>query len=480
MEKIIGREEEKFILQRVLDSQEAELIALYGRRRVGKTFLIKNFFSRQLFLEFSGTHKAILKNQLTNFSKAMSIAIKGPLPASPANWREAFDLVEQYLTPLLKKQKQVIFLDEFPWIQTPRSGFIQAFEYFWNMWASRQRNLIVVICGSAASWMIQNIISNRGGLHNRVTRRINLQPFSLSETKAYLIHRKINPDPYQLLQLYMVMGGIPLYLKEIEKGESAAQIIDRTCFKKSGLLHTEFKLLFHSLFEDAIYHMDVVRALATKPNGLTRAEIIKACSLTSGGGTTRLLDDLSESGFITAYIPFGKTLKDSIYRLTDEYSLFYMKFIENSKSKGSGAWLRLSEGASWKSWSGLAFECICLKHERQIKKAIGIEDVYTETSPWRYHPQKGEQGTQIDLLFDRRDNCINICEIKFSLAEFTIDKSYAEILRKKLSVFREKTKTSKALFLTMITTQGVKKNNYYVELVQKEVTMNALFGEGAL
>ncbi|OMP74677.1 ATP-binding protein [[Flexibacter] sp. ATCC 35208] len=475
MEQLIGREEEKLLLQRALDSNEAELVAIYGRRRIGKTFLIRSFFEKHIIFEFSGIHNATLNDQLANFGQALTRSMKSLPVETPVNWSQAFNMLEKYIGPLIKKQKRVLFFDEFPWIQTPRSGFMQAFEYFWNMWASRQKNLVVVICGSAASWMIQKVINNRGGLHNRVTKRIRLLPFNLSETAAYLKSRKITLDQYQLLQLYMAMGGIPLYLKEVNKGESAAQVLDRTCFKKSGLLHDEFKILYHSLFEKATYHIEVVRALAAKSGGLTRNEIIEACSLTSGGGTTQLLDELSESGFITPYVPFDKTVRDSIYKLTDEYSLFYIKFIENSKSQGPGTWLRLSESTSWKSWSGLAFESICLKHAQQIKKEIGIADVYTEVSPWRYSSKKKEQGAQIDLLFDRKDNCINLCEIKFTLSEFIIDKNYAAVLKQKEAVFRERTQTRKTLFITLITTFGAKKNDNYINLIQKEITMEALF-----
>jgi hypothetical protein len=478
MEAIIGRDEEKAVLQSVLESREAELVAIYGRRRVGKTFLIRNFFAKEIIFEFSGIHHATLEEQLAGFSETLTAAMKTPALESPSTWRQAFRMLETWLAPLIKKQKKILFFDEFPWLQTPRSGFMQAFDYFWNMWASRQPNLVVVICGSAASWMIRHVLNNRGGLHNRVTKRISLLPFNLSETAAYLKSRKIVLDHYQLLQLYMVMGGIPLYLKEVHAGESAAQVIDKTCFKKTGLLHNEFKVLFHSLFDDAVNHMEVIRALAAAPGGLTRGEIIERCGLTSGGWVTQLLDELSESGFITPYIPFGKAYKDSIYRLTDEYSLFYTRFIENSKAKGQGTWLRLADAASWKSWSGLAFESICLKHYRQIKKAIGIADVYAEISSWRYQAKKGEQGAQIDLLFDRNDHCINLCELKFSLNEFTIDKNYAAVLRQKQLTFREKTKTRKSLFLTLITTYGAKKNDYYTELIQKEITMQALFDEG--
>jgi hypothetical protein len=427
-----------------------------------------------MVFEFSGIHNASFNQQLENFSVALSKAT-GLHLAKPTSWIQAFNMLTDYLTPLIKRQRKVIFFDEFPWINTPRSGFMQAFENFWNMWASRQKNLVVVICGSAAAWMIQKVINNRGGLHNRVTRKIRLLPFTIGETELFLKERKINLDKYQILQLYMVMGGIPHYLKEIEIGESAIQAIDKMCFTKDGLLHEEFKQLFHSLFDDASHHMDMIRVLAKKGIGLTRNGIIETCKLTSGGGTTQLLEELTESGFITSYIPFGRTVKESIYKLTDEYSRFYIKFIENSKYKGVGTWAKFSTGISWKSWSGTAFESVCMKHILQLKKALGIESVHTETSMWRYRSEKDAQGAQIDLLIDRQDMCINICEMKFSINEFEITKSYANELESKLKVFRENAQTRKTLFLTMVTTHGVKNINNYTGLVQNEIKMDVLF-----
>ncbi len=475
MNDIIGREVEKQLLSQIEKSGEAELVVVYGRRRVGKTYLIRTYFQKQMAFELSGVHDANLQQQLENFSAALSKA-SGSLPlASPANWYNAFAMLQAYLEPVVKKKRSVIFIDEFPWLCTSRSGFMQAFEHFWNVWASRQPNLIVVICGSAAAWMIQHIINSRGGLHNRLTRRIRLLPFTLGETEAFFAARKVNLDQYQILQLYMAMGGIPQYLKEVKTGESAMQAIDHSCFTKDGLLHDEFKNLFYSLFDKPALHIEVVRALAKKGMGLTRNEIIAACKFTSGGGTSKILDELSESGFITPYIPFGKKAKDSIYKLTDEYSAFYIKFIEGSRPAGSGTWLKFSTGQAWKSWSGNAFESICMKHELQIKRALGIEGVYTETSVWRHHPVGNEQGTQIDLLIDRQDRCINVCEMKFSIAGFELTKSYAAELQTKLNAFRDHTKTRKTLFLTMITTHGVKNAAQYTGLVQSEVTMAALF-----
>src|SRR4051812_13701134 len=477
MEKLIGRETEQKILKEALASTQAELVAVYGRRRVGKTFLIRAVYGEQIVFELSGIHEAKLSVQLENFSLSLQSAIGSKVPiAVPRNWLQAFSILQQYLTGKPGKKKAVVFFDEFPWLHSQRSGFLSAFEHFWNSWASRQAGLVVVICGSAASWMIENIVNNKGGLHNRITRQIRLLPFNLAETEAYLKSGNINLDQYQTLQLYMAMGGIPQYLKGLQAGESAAQNLDRLCLIKDGPLKTEFRNLYRSLFENPQHHEAVVRALARKRQGLTRNEIIEACGLSSGGTATSILAELEESGFIMQYTPFQKTTKDSIYKLTDEYSLFYLKFIEGSRSTGSGTWLRLSTGSSYLSWSGFAFEAICQKHVVQIKKALGIEGVLTETSVWRYLPkEKEEQGAQIDLLIDRQDLCINICEMKFSTSGFTIDKRYAQELVTKMQVFREITKSKKTLFLTMITTYGVKRNDYYVGLVQNELTMDALF-----
>ena len=426
MENLVGRQDEIAMLSKIERSGEPELVVVYGRRRVGKTYLVRNVYQKQLAFEFSGMHNASLTQQLENFCEALSEA-SGNLPlAQPATWLEAFSMLTKYLTPLIRKQRKVIFIDEFPWINTPRSGFMQAFENFWNTWASGQKNLIVVICGSAAAWMIQKVINNKGGLHNRVTRRLRLLPFTLGETEAFLKARKLNLDRYQVLQIYMVMGGIPQYLKEIGVGESAIQAIDKTCFTKDGLLQNEFKNLFLSLFDDATDHINIVRALAKNGIGLTRNEIIEKCKLTSGGGVTQVLEELSESGFITPYIPFDRSVKDCIYKLTDEYSRFYIRFIENSKFSGPGSWAVFSNGTSWKSWCGIAFESICMKHSLQLKKALGIHGVHTEVSLWRSRAVNEGNGAQIDLLIDRQDRCINICEMKFAISQVEITKGLAK------------------------------------------------------
>jgi predicted AAA+ superfamily ATPase len=477
MDKLTGRWDEIKMLSDALGSTEAELIAVFGRRRVGKTFLIRSVYKNNMLFEFTGVHEAPLKEQLINFGLAMKTAAKSPLrPSAPATWIEAFYLLQEYLTPKLD-EKSALFFDEFPWINTPKSGFLNAFGHFWNTWASLQKNLVIVICGSAASWMIKNIVNNKGGLHNRISRKIRLMPFTLCETEEYLHSRAVNLDRYQLLQLYMALGGIPQYLKSIKPGESATAAIDRLCFTKDGDLKGEFNNLYQSLFDHAENHITVIKALSKQAKGLTRKEIMDSCNLSSGGTATKILEELVESGFITPYTPFDKKIKDSIYKLTDEYSLFYLKFMDKARAKGAGTWIKIAETPSWKSWSGYAFEGICQKHSLQLKKALGISGVLTAESAWRYTAPANDRGVQIDLLIDRSDRCINVCEIKYTGADFTIDKTYAALLQQKLNIFKEKTKTRKALLLTMITTYGVRKNDYYTGLVQNEITMADLFNK---
>lgn len=476
MEQIIGREAEMKLLGNMLTTKEAELIAVYGRRRVGKTFLIRNFYHKNLVFEFTGVHEVSLSQQLEGFMDALQLAIAAHMPlATPKNWTMAFTLLNEYLKTKLGKEPAVILFDELPWIHTPKSGFLSAFGHWWNTWASRQPLLKVVICGSAASWMINNIIRNRGGLHNRVSQTIRLLPFTLNETEELMQSRGIQLDRYQILQLYMAIGGIPQYLKQVTKGESVTQTIDKLCFAKTGPFRTEFKNLYQSLFANAAHHEAIVRVLSKKNKGLSRAEVIDACGFTTGGWTSQLFEELEESGFITQYIPFDKTRRDSVYKLTDEYSIFYLKFIENTKATGTGSWLKLAAGSSYKSWIGFAFEAVCQKHVPQIKKALGIAGVYTEASGWRYTPKKGETGAQIDLLLDRQDHCISLCEMKFSVDQFVIDKKYAAELDRKVNVFREETASKKTIFLTMITTFGTKQNIYTTGRIVSEITMDDLF-----
>lgn len=478
MQTFIGRAAEMQVFSEVLTSPEPELVAVFGRRRVGKTFLIRHACRKHIVFEFSGIKDTQTAKQLERFKSVLSKSFDVELPPKKLrSWLEAFSLLSDLLekTAVVSTTKRVVFLDEFPWMDSPRSGFLNAFDHFWNGWATKQSDLVVVICGSAASWMIQNVVRNKGGLHNRLTRRIRLAPFNLNETEQFLKSNRIQLKRYQILQLYMMAGGIPHYLKELRRGESVEQAIDRLFFAQDGLLREEFDNLYPALFDNPERHLAVVRALSNKPSGLTRNQLIETCGFDSGGSVTKMLEELLESGFVQQYLPFGKSSKDSIFKLSDEYTIFYLKFIENSKAFGEGAWMNQSQTPAYRTWCGLAFENTCLKHIAQIKKGLGISGVYTEQSSWRSDGKTSDQGAQIDLLLDRADNSINLIEIKFSNTEFVIDKKYAAVLENKKQVFLDKTGTRKNIFLTMLTSYGVKKNDYFYNTIQRELTMDVLF-----
>lgn len=472
-EKLVGRAKEVEILEKALGSPKAELVAVIGRRRVGKTFLINSVFEGKISFDITGIQDAPLARQLKNFRFSLSERSEKPVP-SPKDWFDAFIQLIDFLKSTGGRGKQVVFFDEVPWLATPRSGFLQGFSFFWNSWAVKQE-IIVVICGSAASWMIQKVVNNKGGLHNRITKRIHLDPFNLSETETFLKTKGVKLDRYQIIQLYMAMGGIPHYLNEVQSGKSATQNIDEICFAREGILNQEFSRLYPALFSKAENHVAVIRALASKWRGLTRLEIIQMTKLSEGGGTTRILEELEQSGFISEYIPFGKKKKEKIYRLTDEYSLFYLQFIDQKVHRESRVWEKLSQTQAWKSWSGFAFESICLKHVPQIKKALSIAGIYSEASSYYKKGNAEGEGVQIDLLLDRSDHVINLFEVKFYNGPYILSKDYALQLRKKSMLFQTYTKSVKQIFWSMITTFGVEENEHSIGLIDHSLTINDLF-----
>ncbi len=468
---IIGREQEISILNKKLSSTKPEFVALYGRRRIGKTYLIRNVFDGKFTFRLTGMAQATLQEQLTNFDMAMQEQSPQVGRKNVTNWMEAFQQIRQAVEKSKQKRK-IIFIDELPWFDTPHSGFIPALEHFWNSWASGRKDILLVVCGSAASWMINTLINNKGGLHNRVTQKIKIAPFTLKECKELLKYKKITLDHYQLIQLYMVLGGIPFYWDAVEKGLSASQNINSLCFESNGLLIGEFNNLFKSLFAKAERHEAIVAALAKKSKGLTREEIKEESKLPTGGSLTRLLDELEESGFIRRYLPFGKKAKNSLYQLCDFFSLFHIKFIKGQKKFDKNHWLKLIDSPHHRAWSGYAFEQVCLAHTPQIKKALGISGIETETSSWK--SVQAKNGAQIDLVIDRRDGVINLCEMKFSISPFIIDKKYDAELRNKIGAFKADTQTKKSVFLTMLTTFGLQ-SNIYSGNVQNDLKMGLLF-----
>jgi AAA+ ATPase superfamily predicted ATPase len=474
--ELIGREKEKEILLKVLETPEAELVAVLGRRRVGKTFLVRSVYDSLIRFEITGLQNVTAKKQLNNFSIHLRNAFGENAPKEkPIDWLEAFQqLIECWEKTVNPTTKSVIFLDELPWLAGRKSGFLDGLSYFWNSWAVK-KNVVIIICGSAASWMIQQVVYNKGGLHNRITRRIHLMPFTLYETNLFLRSKDIFLDKYQIVQLYMAVGGIPHYLKEVEAGKSAIQNIEQICFSSTGLLNDEFMKLYPALFENATHHISIINALGNKWKGLTRQEIIKETSLPDGGNLSRYLDELLHSGFISVYNAFGKKQKNALYRLTDEYSLFYLHFIQHQNQFTKDTWQNLSQTPMFKSWTGYAFENLCFKHIDQIKKALGIAGIYSETSSYYQKGTTEQQGVQIDLLIDRKDNVINLFELKFYAEPFILTKKYADILREKVGIFKQLTGTRKQIFLSLLSIYGLKPNENSIGLISNSLEVDVLF-----
>ena len=470
---IVGRKKEIELLQRIVESGEPEFVAVYGRRRVGKTFLIKEFFNNKFTFYFSGSENATMKTQLANFQIAFQNYFNMTIP-TPKSWTIAFEMLRKEINRSRKRGRKVIFIDEMPWLATMGSNFIQAFEYWWNTYASSNPDVLLIICGSSTSWMLEKIIKNRGGLHNRVTRQISLQPFSLKECEDFSTKHKLLIDRPQILDYYMILGGIPYYWKQIDKLNGLPQNIDKLFFNSEGALKDEFTKIFNSLFKHSDKYVKLVITLGEKRMGLTRDEIVELSKLNDGGSITRMLEELEQCGFIRSYYAFGKKQRDKIYQLIDLFSLFYLNFIFNRHNNDENFWTNNFRTPTHNTWRGYAFEQVCLWHISQIKNKLGISGVSTDYSAWRNTYENLKNIAQIDLVIDRNDHIINLCEMKYSKDEYTITKEYNELLRKRYAMFTDGTKTRKTVHTTMITTYGVKHNTYFGN-IQSEVKMDDLF-----
>lgn len=470
---VIGRNKEQKILKRILKSKKSEFLTVYGRRRVGKTFLIREYFKYSFDFEVSALANADTQQQLFNFDTTLNEQSNLVFEDASKNWLIAFQRLIKHLENKAKQSKIVLFFDELPWFDTKASDFMMALEHFWNSWATKRKDVLLIVCGSAASWMVNNLINNSGGLHNRITQKMKIEPFNLKETEEMLASKNCVLERYQVIQLYMALGGIPYYLEAVKPHLSAPQNIQALLFDKAGLLKNEFFNLYRSLFRKYEIYEKIVEVLATKNKGLQRSEIIKQSGISSGGTLTKALTDLEESSFICSYTSLDNKQKNTLYRLSDYYTAFYFRFIKSGQYKGKDSWINLIDNPTQRSWQGFAFEQICLDHIGPIKKSLGINGIQSHNVAWQGN--NGEKAAQIDLLIDRRDQVINLCECKFSLADYSINKDYAAQLRSKIATFKTATKTKKSVFLTMITTYGVSKNKYANLLVQNEVTMDDLF-----
>ena len=481
---IIGREPELVILDRIYSSTKPEFLAVYGRRRIGKTFLISEYFrNKGYYFELTGSKDTPLKTQLSNFREEFADAFySGVKQDMPNSWQEAFNQLRRKAEQLEPSKKIILFLDELPWLASQRSGALKSLEHVWNRYLSRLNNIILIVCGSAASWMLRKVIYNKGGLYGRLTAEMHLKPFTLSETELYLKAQNVLLNRKQIIELYLVFGGVAKYLSHVAQGKSSAQIIEENCFLHGGALPLEFQKLYDSLFDKPQQHIAIVTILAGKKSGMTQDEILKKTGISSGGGFTRLLSDLEDSGFILATNEFSYKKKERRYRLVDEYSLFYLTWIkpalENQiKNIAQNYWQSIQNSPAYTTWAGYAFEGVCLKHVDKIIDELKISVVARSATTWSYRPNKNniQKGAQIDLVIDRADKCINLCEIKFCNSVFTITESYAENLGYKKTCFQEQTKTKKSLFTTLITSYGALTNPHYLSAVDNQLTMDVLF-----
>ena len=470
--KIIGRVREQAELKRYFESGRPEFIAVTGRRRVGKTYLIKEMFSNDMSFYFSGAIGKNINNnyQLRRFDEAIAEYGGCAGPVSQC-WADAFRKLRKLLEAS-EKSRKAIFIDELPWLDAPKSDFLPALDYFWNTFASSRPDVMLIVCGSSASWIKRNLFENRGGLHNRITGRIRLDPFSLGECEAFFNERGIVMNKYQIAEIYMVFGGIPYYLNMIEKSFGPTQNVDRLLFVNNAPLKNEFSEVYKSLFKAPDRHLCVVGALANSKAGLTRDEIIKADSLPGGGNLTKTLDELEQCGFIEKYTNFTKQKKNAYFRLTDPFTLFWLKYVNDNNSRDEYFWTNLIDDGGRRAWSGHAFELLCLLHIREIKRKLGISGISTEVFTWR--SKEKSPGAQIDLLISRKDGVINLCEMKYSLHPFAISKEYDRDLQNKRMAFISETGTRSAIHTTMVTTYGLAEKGYRAS-VQSEVTLDDLF-----
>ena len=477
--ELIGREKEIRSLTNCFTSDKSEFVAVYGRRRVGKTFLVKELFGDKFIFYSTGILDGNKDVQLQAWNNEIS-RYGGSGFAEAKNWFEAFENLNLLVERSAKQSgagtytnpKKVIFLDEIPWMATMHSGFLAGLDYFWNRWASSRKDVMLIICGSAASWITDNITNNRGGLHNRLTRQILMEPFNLKECEQYFLSRRIPMTRYQMAEAYMIFGGIPYYLSLMEPRYSLYQNVDAMYFAKGAELGNEFENLYRSLYRNAENYVSVIEALAKRGIGLSQTEIAGSSQISDGGNLTKILSDLCISGFVRKYKAYGRKKKDSLYQLIDFFSLFDIRFCEKRVSQATDYWLRFSSTPAYYTWRGLSYEKLCLLHLPQIRKKIGISGVLTGAYSW-----KGEyegQGAQVDLVIDREDNIINLCEIKFSSGLYQIDKDDHLSMRNKRSAFKDSTHTRKSVVTTMITTFGLTKNEYSGEIMS-EVTLDDLF-----
>ncbi len=454
---LIGRKNEKELLMKLMEEDESSFVAVYGRRRVGKTYLIRQVFHDKFTFFHTSLANSPLNKQLAAWQ--LSLRDSGMRKARmPHTWLDAFDMLKEVIKDS-KEEKKLLFIDELPWMDTHRSGFLPALEHFWNGWASARNDIILIVCGSATSWIINKIIKNHGGLHNRLTHSIYLQPFTLLECEQYAASRRLGMNRRQIMECSMIMGGVPYYWSKLERTRSLAQNIDALFFKQNAELKNEFTNLYASLFKRPEPYIAVVKALGTKKVGMSREELIRMGGLNDNGKLTEVLEELEACGFIRKYKAFGQKTKGALFQLIDAYTLFYYQFIQQNLQDDEQFWSSSMGSPMYYNWCGLAFERICLLHLPQIKVALGIKGVVSNACAWVSAADKDqEKGAQIDLIIDRSDDVIDLCEMKFTKNAYSVSDEEVEKILYRQSKFIAATSPRKAVHLVLVSASGVARN----------------------
>lgn len=467
----IGREAERNSLRRFIDSDRSEFIAIYGRRRVGKTFLVTETLEGELDFDMTGVLNGDKDMQLVSFY--LSLQQSGYAGRRPANWIDAFEALKEIAKMRSAQTHITLFIDELPCLDTPRSGLVAALDLFWNGWATRQKNIKLIVCGSATTWIVDNIIDSHGGLHDRITHEIHLHPFTLNETEQYLNANRFHWNRLAVCQTYMIMGGIPYYLSLLDNQLSLSTNVDKLFFSRNAELKREYDRLFSSLFKSPQPYINVIQLLSENTKGLTRKEIMDKLRRGSGGNLTRILTNLEKCDFLRKYNVREHKINSNngIYQLTDFYVRFYNDFCR-SHSTDNHYWSNTLNTPHQNNWYGLAYERLCMAHIPQIKQALGISGIRTEYYSWR--SKESKPAAQVDLIIERADGVVNLCEIKYSRDKYVISADEEEKLRNRASTFEQETCIRKAVHLTFITTYGIKENSHSTEITNR-LDMNALF-----
>lgn len=483
MSIVIGRKREQQLLFRLSRTERSEFLAVYGRRRVGKTYLIREAFHNDFTFSHTGlaplteddeTKVYTLRDQLRHFYRSLQLyGYKGK--KCPTNWLDAMYMLEDLLNEKYNGERMTIFIDELPWMDTPKSHLVRAIDALWNSWCNG-RNVLLIVCGSAASWMLDNVINQNGGLYGRTTSEMKLEPFTLAETEQYFRLLGAQMSRYDIIQAYMAMGGIPYYMNFWQPDMSLVQNMDYIFFARNAKLKKEFSRLFRSLFTNPENYVQIVRLLGKRHSGYSRKEICEKTGIESGKTLTRTLEALEASDFIQLYQPFSAGKREQRYRLIDPYCLFYLHFMDGDSKNDPHFWQNNYLGASLTSWRGIAFEEVCFLHAQSIKRALGIEGIASNESGWIVRGDGEKEGAQVDMVISRADNVVNLCEMKFYGDSYLPTKEDDLRLRHRITALSELLGKRQSLHITLVTTFGLSQG-MYSGLFTQCVTLDDLFRE---